>query len=176
MFEFLSGEHRKRAQKEYRVRVLTVFFFILSFVFLGTVAVTIPISVSLSAKEKALDSQLQSSRSVASVHGENAVKSSIKSVEQKVEAIISASNEGQRIINLVGVVVSKVPQGVTLSEIRSQSTSTVSIRGVASTRNVLRSFVDVLKKDGSFGDVSLPVSSLAKQTKIDFSFDLVKAK
>lgn len=176
MFEFLSGEYKRRAQKEYRMRVLTVFFFILSFVFLGAVAVTVPVAVSLDLKEKALDSRLESSRSVASVHGEKAIKSSIKSVEQKVESIISASNEGQRIINLVGAVVLKIPQGITLSEIRSHSTSTVSIRGVASTRNVLRSFVDILKKDGSFGEVALPISSLAKQTKIDFSFDLVKAK
>jgi hypothetical protein len=162
MFEFLSGEYRRRAQKEYRTRLLITAFFIFTFVLRCLMAVTIPLSVSLSNKVKSLNLQLESSKSVASIHGENAVKSSIKSVEQKVGVITSSSNEGQVIINLIGVVVSKIPEGITLSDVQSQSTSTVSIRGVASTRNALRSLVGILKEGGSFGDVSLPISSLAK--------------
>jgi Tfp pilus assembly protein PilN len=175
MFEFISGEYKRRAKHEYRMRVGTVSFFVTSFIILCSVAIAVPLLVSLNAKEKALSVQLASLKNVSTTHSEDVVRASIEKVEKKIEAITSFSNDGESIINLIGMV-ADVPEGIALSEIQAASTSTVSVHGIAATRNNLRAFIDSLNGKNYFKHVDLPVSGLVKQTKIDFSFDLVKAE
>jgi hypothetical protein len=50
--------------------------------------------------------------------------------------------------------------------------STLSIGGVATTRDALLSFKKKLEADEKFEEIVLPVSSLAKDTDIDFSLQI----
>lgn len=47
--------------------------------------------------------------------------------------------------------------------------STLSLKGMATNRQSLTNFVEILKKDAVFKDVSLPISDLVKDKNIDFT-------
>ncbi len=53
--------------------------------------------------------------------------------------------------------------------------STFSLKGSAASRQSLTNFIDMLKKDVAFRDVSLPISDLVKDRNIDFTI-IIKLK
>jgi len=53
--------------------------------------------------------------------------------------------------------------------------STFSLKGTAASRQSLTSFIEMLKKDVAFRDVSLPISDLVKDRNIDFTV-MIKLK
>lgn len=67
-------------------------------------------------------------------------------------------------------------QGVFLSslafETGADGASTLSVRGTSETREALLSFGNLLEETEFFGDVAIPVSSLARSTDIDFTLAL----
>lgn len=70
--------------------------------------------------------------------------------------------------------------GVQLSKFsyssKSDTDALMSIEGIASTREVLVTFVKDLKSSGSFTSVDLPVSNLAQDTHINFVISIVISK
>ena len=53
--------------------------------------------------------------------------------------------------------------------------SSFSLKGTAASRQSLTSFIEMLKKDATFRDVSLPISDLVKDRNIDFTV-MIKLK
>ena len=53
--------------------------------------------------------------------------------------------------------------------------SSFSLKGTAASRQSLTSFIEMLKKDVAFRDVSLPISDLVKDRNIDFTV-MIKLK
>lgn len=175
MLHLLTEEHRQKVIKEYRKRVLVVFFLGLFFVsVVGAIFIMPTFFLSYSRysdfknKEASLDSELKRIENAGS-------SDSVKETALTMEALKMFSNK-KDIAILIENLTKEKSQGVQIKNLiftpGETNTVVIDIAGRADTRRSLVTFEQNLKGNDLFDDVIVPIGSFAKEKNIDFSMKL----
>jgi Tfp pilus assembly protein PilN len=165
MFTFLPEEHRDRAVKHYRLKLLVVYIG-LSCVLLATgFVLAIPSYAILFAKKQSALLEKQA----ATAHDVDAsIAEEVKILKEEIAIAKTASGQIP-VATLLDKVLSRKSQSVRISSItlkRGAETGIISVEGKASSRDALVAFSKSLQGEPAFTRVDLPVGSLAKSKDI----------
>lgn len=172
----LPLNERKVLRREYRVRVAIVACFVISLAGLAAIASVFPIFVRTTMErilqEKSLTILEQSNKDseLASLQQSVAKSQSLLEIlsegqdDPKVSDVIKNIVAMRRDIKLTSIYVTDV----------SSTTASISIQGVAPTRDSLLSFKKRFESAVPGNSVDLPVSELAKNSNIQFSLRLIQ--
>lgn len=175
MLHLLTEEHRQKVIKEYRKRILVVFFLGLLFVSVISAIFILPTFFlsygrysDFKIKEKTLDSELLLIEGAGSSEG-------VKDVALTIEALQMFADK-KSVTVLIENVTKERPQGVQIKNLiftpGEAKTMIIDIAGRADTRRSLVTFEQNLKANAFFDDVVVPIGSFAKEKNIDFSMKL----
>lgn len=160
----------KRALRiQYYLRVVTVLGFLLAAsIVAGTVAL-VPAYVVLSSTEETLNTELNDLRAALEWEGVDA--DTLKEMKMLVEGLSAYSasmvSEQLQTVNL------QRGNGVLLtSYVFDVPGRSIVIEGHANTRDALVAFVDVLERDPMIKKATLPITSLAMRTDVNFEITL----
>lgn len=164
---------RKALRREYYVRALTVFFFVLSLAELVGVVALFPSFVRVVLEQR--------SAAKSAVGSKDPSGSELKALQQNVvrsQALLDSLNKtanAPKISDLVGEVIA-LRKNIRLNSFSVNKTGTttytMTISGTAPARNDLTSFKSLLELARPDNKVDLPVSELAKSSNIKFSLQL----
>lgn len=173
MFTFLSRAYRVEVEREYRKRLLAVssgLLFVLSFL---AAALALPPYFILSVKKS--DAVLALKAAALPSAESVGFESQVKDIQAKAQALKGSLDERSLITVFERVALRTAQGGITISGMsvkRGGAQATVSLTGMASTREALVSFSKGLEGEPSFKGVALPVSALAKSRDIAFTITL----
>lgn len=176
MLHLLTEEHRQKVVREYRKRVLVVFFLGLFFVSIVSLIFIMPtffLSYSrysdLKVKTQALDSEL-------SLKEDPSSSENIKNITTSIE-VLRMFDKKKSIYSILDGLIKGKPVGVQIKNIifspNGTETMTIDIAGRADTRKSLVSFDQNVKSNPLFSEVLIPLGSFAKEKNIDFSMKLI---
>lgn len=176
MLHLLTEEHRQKVVREYRKRVLVVFFLgllsvsLVSFVFiLPTFFMSYGRYSDFQLKTKTLDVELVKNEGQSS--SEN-----IKSVATSIDALRSFDSK-KEIYPLVSGLIQGVVPGVQIKNIiftpNDAESMIIDLAGKADTRRSLVAFDQKLKSSDLFSEIIIPLGSFAKEKNIDFSMKII---
>ncbi len=165
MFTFLPEEHKDKAVKYYRLKLLVVYIG-LSCVLLATgFVLAIPSYAILFAKKQ---SSLLEKQAATSSGTDASVAEEVKILKEEITLAKTAS-EQIPVTTLLDKVLSRQSSSIRISSItikRGAETGTISVEGRASSRDALVAFSKSLQGEPAFTKVDLPVGSLAKSKDI----------
>lgn len=176
MLHLLTEEHRQKVVREYRKRVLVVFFLgLLSVAFVSLVFIFPTFFMSygrysdFQLKTKTLDSELVKNEGQGS--SEN-----IKSVAISIDALRLFDSK-REIYPLVSGLIQGVVPGIQIKNIIFTPNDTegmiIDLAGKADTRKSLVAFDQKLKSSDLFSEIIIPLGSFAKEKNIDFSMKII---
>ena len=181
MFNFLPAKYGKVVKREHVLRSLVVIFVLLSFV--AIVSALLAASAYFAARDHfSVATEEESSVRKTLESGE---QMGVSGVVSKVNAYITAATSLSPLSPemIVEPIISALPSGVTVSAISLGETDAgikATVTGTSVTRDELLTFEENLEGVARFSVVDLPVSSLAKDTNINYSItisvNVVKAK
>ncbi|MEN9621809.1 MAG: hypothetical protein RLZZ67_243 [Candidatus Parcubacteria bacterium] len=176
MFTFLPEEYKKIALKEYRFRLVVLCLGLSFALFLIATAFSIPTFAIINAqKESAL---LERTALLNGLKEDpSLLEKEVIILNQKINLIAETSGN----LTLISVI-EKVPvqkgSSIALTSLsfkRGGKAGTISISGVASSRDALVSFSKRLQGEPSFSKINLPVGALARNKDIPFSLTIESA-
>jgi hypothetical protein len=174
MLHLLTDEYKKKVEREYRYRVLTVVSLIIIVLCVFGLILITPSYLKIHSTHSKLTAERDSyTEKIKSRQDDNSIDG-IKSVQNAITILKSYSQQysvRDTVLNLA----SKKQKGISISRFaysKTKDVPTVDISGKADSRASLMSFSDQLKKDTSFSGVTIPLSSFAREKDIDFSLKL----
>jgi len=174
MINLIPTAVRKAVIKEYWLRVLSVFLFIISVVAVGVTFLFLPAYVLVSTQ---VDVYAQSAAQAAERVADFDVSAKTLTDANQLAQKILEQKKVENFSTIMELTQSLQPAGITLSDMdldRSEGGSvSVKIGGLANTRNELAAFRDMLLQHESIADVILPISNLAQERDIKFTLALV---
>ena len=177
MLNFLPPKNRKQIIYEYILRTLSFLLLFIFAVCLILISLFFPTFFFVKYKNDTVSNQLLAVQQI------NANKSNdptvfIKNVNRLSVAL--SNNSGSDITNsdIINKIVSLKNKEIKIISInltidKSTSDRTVSLDGIANTRDSLTLFSNNLKTDGFFNTVAFPVSNFIKSTDSEFSATLI---
>jgi hypothetical protein len=177
MINLIPTTVRNAVIKEYWLRVLSVFLFIIS-VIAGVITILfLPVYVLVSTQvEVYAESAKQAAERVADFD----VSAKTLTDANLLADRILKQKKVENFSTVIELVESLRPTGVTINviELSRDVEGMVSIKvdGRAETRNDLASFRDIMLEHESIADVILPISNLAKESDIEFTLAVVLNK
>lgn len=177
MINLIPTAVRTAVIKEYWVRVLSVFLFIVSVAAVVVTILFLPAYVLVSTQvDVYAESAAQAAKRVADFDVSAKTLTDANQLAQKILEQESAENFSV----VIKLIESLQPAGVSIDAIElsrsGKEISSVRIEGLADTRNSLAAFRDTLLQHENIADVILPISNLAKESDIDFTLAVVLAK
>jgi hypothetical protein len=174
MANLLPIKERKRGQREYTLRLSAVIliFFITAVVF-GSVLL-LPSYFFAELKLKSVKEQSVLVQRAIELRGQDVSGVLLTGTKQKLIELDTAQTQISQ-ITLINAVNANRGQGIMIRSYfytYAKDENSIKIFGTASTREALTSFSERLKQESLFSRIDLPVSSLAKDTNIDFSITL----
>lgn len=171
----LPAPERESLKKEYRIRLGIVLCFMISLAGLvGVVALIPALTRALSGERAALDagalfSKRTGAGDTASIESELGTDMSLLSVLKSDAADPPLAPLALEIVSLKGPL---TITSLAMSRV-STSTVTVTLQGLAPTRNSLIAFEDSLESAMPGNKVDLPVNELANETDIPYSLQVI---
>lgn len=174
MINLIPTTVRNAVIKEYWLRVLSVFLFIMSVVAVVITLLFLPVYVLVSTQvDVYAQSALQAAERVADFDVSAKTLTEANQLAQK----ILEQKKIKNFSSIIKLVESLSPAGVTINTIELSRAggvvASVKVDGLAETRNDLASFRDILLQNDSISDVVLPISNLAKERDIEFALAIV---
>lgn len=176
MFNLLPQSQKKEAKREYHLRVLTVAFYLSGTALVAGGLLLAPSYVMVSLR-------------IDAAEGAQQLLAGAKDDGDTPAAILAAVERDVRILNSLATpltvedTVSKAlgirPLGLTTTTIiyeEQGARGTLSVKGVAKSRNDLVAFVRALEAIPEFSNVELPISNLARNENIPFTLSLSVAR
>jgi hypothetical protein len=168
IYSFLPSNYKKRLRRDYRSRVLTVFFCALATAFfIGDIALVPSLLISQSKH-----SELALALSNTIKQNETNEPLPQEQVTQANAYLMHLSVQPKSPVDSVVKVASLKNPGIKISEIEVgnsiEGMIPVSVTGVALTRDSLITWKKALENDAQVTKVDLPVSDLAKSKDIEF--------
>lgn len=172
MFNLLPESIKDKIKSEYSTRrVVVALFFVVAIQF-SVLIFTFPSWVVSYTRESEVKQQTVKLNQSTLSSGANDIKQKIASINTKINTL-STSLDYPKLSPYVEYMLSKKTNSIKIYSFsytsNNEKTAILTIRGTASTRESLVSFVESLKMDKKFSKVDLPVSDLAKSKDIDFS-------
>lgn len=174
MFNLLPNLFKDEIKAEYNLRKWIVLLSLVLFLQISFLALTISIWTIFLDKETEASNQVKKENEVMLSQSTNDILKVINATNQKI-TIIDKTMFSPEILPIYDTIISQKTTGISLREFNYNSSateSTLSLKGLADTRETLVSFVKKLQDLKVFSNVDLPVSNLAKQKDIEFNIDI----
>lgn len=173
MFNLLPDSIKKEIRSEYKMRRISVILIFVLIIQIFSFISLFPSWVSSRTREESMLIQLEKIRESNLSSDANEIKNKIKSINSEIN-VLNSSLEYRGFSPLVDFILSKKTPSITLNSFTftEGKTSTITLKGISSTRESLVAFVDSIKSGEVFSAVELPVSNLAKNRNISFSITL----
>lgn len=170
MTRIISEELNKKLKREYKLRFFSILFFSLSFILVINIFLVSPSYLLLSLYEKAYTLNNYSSdheNKTKMLDEFNKKLLQVYELSRKVPQNTKGVNT-----NITHILFDYAGGAITLNsiELLDETASTkVTIRGLATTRDLLLQFQNVIKQDTRFADFNIPIETLAKQKDLNFN-------
>lgn len=179
MFNDLPENLKKEVRSQYYIRLCIVAGLLLLLVHIVSMFFIFPSWILSTVKKQELESTLFAlTESEKTVH--DASTSESISSTNKILRTLNTTFQYPHTFPFFNTILSFKKPGIQLSKFsyssKSATDAAISLEGIASTREILVSFVKDLKSSGAFTAVDLPVSNLAKDTNIDFLINITISK
>jgi len=175
MANLLPQQQLIHVRKERRGRMLVVSLISLLVTIILGGALLIPSLLLSHSKAVSAERKIQLTREFISQREETGVLEGARNIRSRIDRLEGVLNDTV-FSNVFSALDDSVPSGVRLSSISysrsEQESDTITVRGVASTRDVLLSFIRQLEREPMLTGVDLPVSNLAQSTDIQFALAL----
>ena len=173
MINLIPPHAQKQVKREYWVRVVSVWLFLIGSAFLIVVILAAPIYVLIRSQ---LQNFLQEYTEAANESQSfNQSEAAIKNANDmavllaKADTSVSFSSTIESLQKLMGADVSI--DSFTLAR-KNGALDTITITGIARSRLALSNFKDAIEKDEHFKSATLPLSDLAKDKDISFTMTI----
>jgi hypothetical protein len=176
MINLVPPKAKKSIQIEYWLRVLTTWLFLWSFALVCGAAALIPAYVLIETQSSVYEtSAAEVSQKIADY---NLASTALIRSSQQARYVLD-ERDVISISSLISLIESLQDADIQLTDIAINRTdkaiSPIKLGGVASNRQALASFRDVLLEQTSVKDVDLPISNLARDKDIPFSITVTIA-
>ncbi|MFA7216574.1 MAG: PilN domain-containing protein [Candidatus Paceibacterota bacterium] len=175
MFNLIPKSAKKIISKDYKIRRWVVVLTFVIFVQLSLMVFLLPSLVLSYFKDKDLSEEVQSAKESVLSKDAAAISKVITSTNTSLDLYENLFSYPQ-VVPQINKIISYKNQSLKFTDFLYQSTGTstslITVRGIASTRDSLVLLVRNLEESGVFYNVDLPVSNLAKDRNIDFSVSL----
>lgn len=174
MFTFLPYEARQVVAKEYKKRLLLIYVAIVTFACVAWIASLVPSYVLVTVRRDEMLAQKK-----VPVIGQDTDR--IASIEKEIDLakakllVLAPVTSKQSMSFVLSKLFSRLSPGISLTALsatRGGANSTISISGVATTREALVSFSKTLEGEAFFKKVELPVSNFTKGRDVPFTISL----
>ena len=177
MINLIPNEEKKKMSKDFYLRLITMFFVMLSVSLLIASILILPSYFFSSIEEDVIDTKIKSQEKSISLPDPNTLMI-IKDLENKLNSVENYEKNkyvfSTKVIN--EIILKKIPN-IKITEIfyqnDPQTGKKISISGKASSREVLLSFRRALEDDAAFSKIDLPISNFVKGSVIKFYLSLI---
>lgn len=175
MINILPESGRTVVKREYRIRLVSVFLFLLALLSLAVAVMLLPsyLFATVEAEQASLEEARLLSSKMASAKTDAEVIVSVNKQIAGLEVFMMAPRPSEALLS----VIRSANSGVDLVRVSYEGgASTISLSGKAVSRDILLQFSKTLQKLPIVLAVDLPVSDLAKNTDVPFSMILTLKK
>lgn len=176
LFEFLPREYKIRAKKLYRTRLFILIALGVVFLSAASLLLLVPSYALVYIEKKAMTAERDAAENILSLRDNDSIRSFVVLAKAKIEAA-NESLDKPLFTESLRKFVAAGSSGVRVQSIsfeRAKEGNKMVVSGVASTRDSLLAFARALEESGSFKEVDLPVSSLARSSNIDFTIEIIE--
>jgi hypothetical protein len=177
MINLIPNEEKKKRVRDFYFRLVVVFFFVLGFAMLVAVVALLPSYFLSTIREYVATDKLKDLQAQPEPVTNPNTPGIIKDVENKI-ALIEKSEKAKYLLSekIVNEIVLHKMSDIKINNISFKSDVTtgksVSIRGIAPSRERLLLFRRTLEDNVAFKKVDLPISNFIKGSNISFSLTL----
>lgn len=168
----LPWDRQRAVRRDYGIRMLVVGIICTNALILSAAALLVPTYVLLAETIRTKQVKLASVESVSVATTESSISMRIDTLLAQMKALVALSKESA--ISDIFRNVLDVPHpdvslsGFSFSEKNTKGDRSVSISGIAKTRDALRNYQRSLSESSFIRSANLPVSAYAKDSNIDF--------
>jgi hypothetical protein len=186
MIDLLPAPEKNAIRKEYRLRVFTVCFAMLSLVFTIMIISFLPTHLFVISRYEAFLTESESDETQSQLSLVKDRETTVRDTNKKIEILKIGAGTARATDIILNILASKsngvVITGLTYdfggviskkAGVETSSPPSVGITGRSADRAALLAFRDALARRKEFGAVDLPISSLVKDTDLTFSLNLV---
>lgn len=178
----LPEEQKNNLYKGLKIRFFIIFSVMCSFGLLASSVMLVPAYLASSIELEEVVSQTKFAGSEISQEAKLLIELP-KSVNSKVK-FIRSNNSNRTAFSIINAAVAKDAPGISINSLSSITVKDgnktridgINISGIAKDRKSLLDFSKLLEEEKFFSSVSVPVSSLTKDTNLPFSIDITIAK
>ncbi len=174
MFKLLTDNSRVKAKKEYFLRRLIVGLGgVCLILFIGVVALLPSYIISKSRMNEA-KTKIDALNNQSSTQDAHALVEWMDELNKEISSLSQVDEKALPYELFVKIINSK-PDGIIINSFvmkKDLKSTTISIAGMAKGRKDLYDFENILNNSGNFSEVSIPVSNFAKNSDINFQFNL----
>ena len=171
----MPAEERRSLRREYRIRAAIIFCFAVSVAFVVGIGALFPAFARAAADRHDAATALAAIQADNSASGLTDIQSRVAAYSQMVTALRGSVGTVKDSALVAGVVGARGSVSVTsLSVSRSDSKVSITIQGVAPTRDDLLAFKARLAAAVPGSTVDLPISELAKSSDVSFSVQVTQ--
>ncbi|MEZ4200508.1 MAG: hypothetical protein R3B69_02870 [Candidatus Paceibacterota bacterium] len=176
MINLIPPSARKLIVREYWIRVITVWFLLITFALWIFLALQVPTYILIDSLHDALVTQFDRAQA------EHTEFSELEAEVKKINTLVShlgAHEDDVYFSELIAELDQRAVAGVTLTQFAMKreegALKEIDLVGVAPTRTSLSNFRDALEAHERFSKAELPISNLAKERDITFSMKVTMA-
>jgi len=178
MINLIPNEEKKKMSKDFYLRLMVVFFVMLSVSLLVASIALLPAYFLSSVEEVSINTKLELQNDEPIFLPDQSTLAIIKDLKSKLSLVENVQKNkttfSQKAIN--EIILKKMP-GIKITEISYQNDpqagEKMNISGIAPSREVLLSFRRALEDDVAFSKVDLPISNFVKGSNIKFYLSLI---
>lgn len=173
MFTFLFDEYRAAVKGQYKSRFLIIYACMLGLLFIVGLALTVPTYVLLDSRLTAAEIE-KGPEADPATETNFTIDSEVSAIKRRIIAIEVDSTEIP-IATVLERILSKKGDDIRIDALsirRNKETESISITGVAPSRDALVAFSKRLQGEPSFTKVNLPVGSLTRSKDVPFSITI----
>lgn len=173
MRNLLTPSYKHKLRQEYLLRLTAVAGWMLTIAMVIGVLALLPAYVLSQTRLNSLEDQYEVLQASVASLTSDASAAPLTQLKKKLE-VLAEEKRDERLTEALLSVLTHRTEGVRLTSFNYHKTDTASLtlRGVAASREVLLAFERALESDGRFEAVELPVSNLAQEQDIDFELTL----
>ena len=176
MINLLPVEEKKAIEKEYKLRVVSIYImFVIAAIVIGLVML-LPAYFLVNVVEGDLEKEVSILEASSESTKMDEINSELRLTEDRLRAI-TESKDTIALYKVIEKISSYRTTGINISNISyargaGERESKLILAGSASSRDGLLEFTKEMENDELFSEVVLPVSSLAQKIDIDFSVEV----
>lgn len=173
----LPIEEKKEIRSQYLIRLMTIFFNVLSLFGVFAILLLIP-SYSLSVyKEDLAEKKLEEFNTENPLISTINIDKTINEINSKLLFLSNKDLKPDTFDKVFGFLLNNKPSGITFSQIlynkRTDGSLLLEVHGIAINRSILRDFKNTLDSNKNYNEVVLPISNFLEKNDLNFTISIV---